>query len=54
MKKIAVLAVCVCVLGAFVVYPPLGVSHDAAMETLSPQAMTQAAPTLPIESYQAI
>ena len=53
MKKIVVLFAFICAFGAFVTRPSAEVRH-AALETLSPLAMMQAAQSLPIEAYEAI
>jgi hypothetical protein len=54
MKKVLALVVLVCGLAAYAYRPSVGVSHHAAVETLSPLDMMLASRELPTESYDAI
>jgi hypothetical protein len=54
MKKVIVFVAFICALGAFAGLPSANVPSHAALETLSPMAMTQERQSLPTEAYDAI
>jgi hypothetical protein len=54
MKKVTLLAVLVCTLGAFAGRPSADVSHQVVRDTISPQVMMQDSGWLPTEAYDAV
>jgi hypothetical protein len=54
MKRITLAVAFMCALSAYVSYPSAEERRQSAMETLSPLAMAQTSPALPVEAYDAI